>query len=252
MELMEDHHPGRLPIKTVRIPKLVHDLIHQGERDAVREIFEKDGLKGNPGRWTAKRIPEPVEEFDSTPLNLSLSKSSYLRGIVSSEEAMRRSIKKFIQEMNDRARDKEEMNRRVEENGRSLLFTGTLGPQRLSFLVSTSNLLPILAPPSQSQPNLGTNLKPFFVLGGKEDIEALMRRKFWEENNFYEKTAPNGYERDPVHFVSGVGWKKSFSREVESPIPRGSACGDFITTFAKKRETISGLPTIKFKQPKWY
>lgn len=53
---MEKHHPGRLKGPTVLIPKTVHDLIHEDERDAVREIFRKDGLTGNPGAWTGKRI----------------------------------------------------------------------------------------------------------------------------------------------------------------------------------------------------
>ena len=53
---MERHHPGRTPGDTELIWKTVHDLIHESERDAVREIFRQDGLKGNPGAWTAKRI----------------------------------------------------------------------------------------------------------------------------------------------------------------------------------------------------
>ena len=53
---MERHHPGRLPIQTVLITKTEHDLIHEDERAAVREIFIKDGLSGNPGAWTAKSI----------------------------------------------------------------------------------------------------------------------------------------------------------------------------------------------------
>lgn len=53
---MERHHPGRLKGETELIPKTVHDIIHQNERGAVREIFKKDRLKGNPGSWTGKRI----------------------------------------------------------------------------------------------------------------------------------------------------------------------------------------------------
>ena len=53
---MEGHHPGRLKGPTELIPKVVHDIIHQDERDAVREIFKKDGEKGNPGSWTGRKI----------------------------------------------------------------------------------------------------------------------------------------------------------------------------------------------------
>jgi hypothetical protein len=51
---MERHHPGRLDGKTELVDKIVHDLIHESERDAVRDIFRQDGLKGNPGAWTGK------------------------------------------------------------------------------------------------------------------------------------------------------------------------------------------------------
>lgn len=53
---MERHHPARQFGPTELISKTEHDAIHQGERDAVRNIFEQDGLKGNPGAWTAKNI----------------------------------------------------------------------------------------------------------------------------------------------------------------------------------------------------
>ncbi|MCF8070069.1 MAG: hypothetical protein K9L30_15920 [Desulfobacterales bacterium] len=53
---MEKHHPGRLKGGTELIPKTVHDLIHDDERAAVREIFKNDGLAGNPNAWTGKRI----------------------------------------------------------------------------------------------------------------------------------------------------------------------------------------------------
>ena len=53
---MERHHRGRLWGPTELIPKTVHDIIHQDERNAVREIFKKDGLKGNVNAWTGKRI----------------------------------------------------------------------------------------------------------------------------------------------------------------------------------------------------
>ena len=51
---MERHHQGRQDGDTTLIPKTVHDIIHQDERDAVRNVFKKDGLKGNPGSWTGK------------------------------------------------------------------------------------------------------------------------------------------------------------------------------------------------------
>ena len=51
---MEGHHRGRLDGHTELIPKTVHDLIHQDERDAVKEVFKNDGLNGNPGSWTGK------------------------------------------------------------------------------------------------------------------------------------------------------------------------------------------------------
>jgi len=244
MELMEDHHPGRLPIKTVRIPKLVHDLIHQGERDAVSEIFEKDGLKGNPGRWTAKRIPEPVEDFEPNPLKLNP-----LHRHVFSEEESRKSMEKFIWEMEEKARAKEE------EKNRAILkiMEKVVTESRKSSSPALPNYaLPEPTPLNQASFNCGPTSNPLFVLGGKEDIEALMRRKIWEENDFYEKTAPSGYEGGPIYFTPGTGWIKTHLKEVESQIPRDFACGDFITTFAEKSETTSGLPTIKFKQPKWY
>ena len=43
---MEKHHPGRLKEPTELIPKTIHDLIHEDERNAVRDIFRKDGLTG--------------------------------------------------------------------------------------------------------------------------------------------------------------------------------------------------------------
>jgi hypothetical protein len=55
---MEDHHNGRLKGPTEKVLKTVHDLIHQDERDAVKDIFKKDDLKGNPGMWSGKQIPE--------------------------------------------------------------------------------------------------------------------------------------------------------------------------------------------------
>jgi len=54
---MERHHPARQPGETILIDKVVHDLVHEGERDAVRKIMQQDGLHGNPGGWTSKRIP---------------------------------------------------------------------------------------------------------------------------------------------------------------------------------------------------
>lgn len=53
---MERHHSGRLKGKTELITKTIHNIIHQDERNAVRKIFKKDGLKGNPGSWTGKNI----------------------------------------------------------------------------------------------------------------------------------------------------------------------------------------------------
>ena len=58
----ENHHPGRLAGPTVPIPKIVHDMIHQDERDAVKMIFQQDGLSGHPGRWSGKPI---THEFNS-------------------------------------------------------------------------------------------------------------------------------------------------------------------------------------------
>jgi hypothetical protein len=55
-EPMERHHSGRLDGPTELIWKSVHDLIHESERDAVKGIFREDGLKGNPGAWTGRRI----------------------------------------------------------------------------------------------------------------------------------------------------------------------------------------------------
>tara|TARA_Y100000310_G_C20118181_1_gene550240 strand:- start:147 stop:347 length:201 start_codon:yes stop_codon:yes gene_type:complete len=53
---MENHHPGRLKGDTNLILKSTHDMIHQDERDAVREIFKEDGEKGHPGSWSGKGI----------------------------------------------------------------------------------------------------------------------------------------------------------------------------------------------------
>jgi hypothetical protein len=55
---MENHHPARQAGPTELIPKCVHDIIHQNERDAVRDIMQQDGLAGHPGRWTAKHIQD--------------------------------------------------------------------------------------------------------------------------------------------------------------------------------------------------
>lgn len=54
---MERHHPARQDGPTELIPKCVHDLIHEGERDVIRDILREDGLKGNPGSWTGKVKP---------------------------------------------------------------------------------------------------------------------------------------------------------------------------------------------------
>lgn len=53
---MERHHPGRIWGETVMIDKITHDLIHDSEREAVREVFKQDGLQGNPNAWSAKPI----------------------------------------------------------------------------------------------------------------------------------------------------------------------------------------------------
>lgn len=252
MELMEDHHPGRLPIKTVRIPKLVHDLIHQGERDAVSEIFKKDGLKGNPGRWTAKGIPEPVEETPLIYPGLNLPSFGFLKEKTSPEENLRRIVKDSIKKMEEEIKRREDAERKMEEEKIILDLIKIGNPYDSSFLnpMSHTVLKPIL--PEQNLNSWNINSKPLSVLGGETDPGVLARRKTWEEFDFYAKNSPNGYERNPVHFIAGTGWIKSFSREVNSPIPRNFACGDFITTFAERNKTSSGLPTITFKQPKWY
>ena len=51
---MERHHTARQDGATELIMKTVHDAIHQAERDAVRTVLKQDGLRGNPGAWTAK------------------------------------------------------------------------------------------------------------------------------------------------------------------------------------------------------
>ena len=53
---MERHHPGRLDGGTELIWKSVHDIIHQDERDAVKDVFRQDGLTGRSGGWSGKRI----------------------------------------------------------------------------------------------------------------------------------------------------------------------------------------------------
>ena len=50
---MENHHPGRQEGPTTLITKTEHDFIHQHEMDAVRDVFQADGLSGNPGNWSA-------------------------------------------------------------------------------------------------------------------------------------------------------------------------------------------------------
>jgi len=57
---MEKHHPARQSGDTDLIPKTEHDLIHEGEREAVRDVFERDGLTSNPGSWTSKRIKKDL------------------------------------------------------------------------------------------------------------------------------------------------------------------------------------------------
>ena len=52
---MERHHRARQDGPTELTPKSVHDAIHEGERDVVRDVMVQDGLKGNPGAWTAKQ-----------------------------------------------------------------------------------------------------------------------------------------------------------------------------------------------------
>ena len=51
---MEKHHPARQDGATELIPKTIHDYIHQGEIEAVRDIFNQDNISGNPNAWTAK------------------------------------------------------------------------------------------------------------------------------------------------------------------------------------------------------
>lgn len=54
---LENHHVGRLdqdPGEVNLITRTEHQLIHQDEIDAVREVFIKDGLRGNPNAWTGK------------------------------------------------------------------------------------------------------------------------------------------------------------------------------------------------------
>ena len=54
---MENHHIARQDQNGERnlIARTVHRLIHEQETDAVRDVFQADGLKGfNPSTWTAK------------------------------------------------------------------------------------------------------------------------------------------------------------------------------------------------------
>lgn len=51
---MERHHQGRQDGDTVLIPKTVHDIIHQNEIDAVRDVFKKMDLREIQDRGQAK------------------------------------------------------------------------------------------------------------------------------------------------------------------------------------------------------
>ena len=54
---LENHHQGRLdqePGEVNLIMRCTHWLIHDDEIAAVRQVFDSDGLNGNPNSWTAK------------------------------------------------------------------------------------------------------------------------------------------------------------------------------------------------------
>ena len=56
---MEGHHVGRVEDGTTElVDQIVHRMIHADEIQAVQDVFQRDGLTGNPNAWTAKRISE--------------------------------------------------------------------------------------------------------------------------------------------------------------------------------------------------
>lgn len=206
MDSEEEHHPGRLAGPTERIPKLVHDIIHQDERNAVKGIFELDGITGfNPGRWTGKKIPEestiPLLNFDSFKWMEDLKEKRQ-----KDEEQKQKmteimeATSEFLKNFGINKNEKKEKN---------VIFTGSLkfNQENFSSFPKTNFTVNV---PSYSEVFIPTlpSFQPAFCLGGSMDSEAMERRSIPYGNSHpLVANAPNGYGGGPVLFTPSGGWQ---------------------------------------------
>lgn len=125
MDQEEEHHPGRLAGPTERIPKIVHDIIHQDERDAVKDILEEyrirkpNGHHFQPGEWTGKRIPETWEEnkpfFEIDLTSFFEEKKKEEEEKEKEERLMKQTQEFFNREMKRKQKEEEEERKRIQE-----------------------------------------------------------------------------------------------------------------------------------------
>ncbi|MEK7572350.1 MAG: hypothetical protein AAB493_00640 [Patescibacteria group bacterium] len=194
MDEEEDHHPGRLAGPTELIPKIVHDIIHQDERDAVRGIFKQDGITGfNPGRWTGKHIPEDTSISHKYGFN-SLDCVKFfkkLQGDIEEREEQRK--KEELQETMKTLSEWNKMNN----------FISSLPKKNLAVNIPSYSEV-------YNKPTLLPSLKPAFCLGGNMDKEAMERKSIpYGYSHPMIKNAPNGYGGGPVFFTPSGGWQLS-------------------------------------------
>lgn len=241
----EDHHPGRLAGPIERIPKLVHDIIHQDERDAVKGVFELDGITGfNPGRWSGKRIAEETttsQNFDFLELmekfqkdrsekeqkkkeqnfflvdNVSSSTDFTFNSSLGQFKSKTSKSNNFLFDsgvlMRELQKSIEERQKREEIKEREEMLQNTVEMlkdfnKRSSFSLPKENLAVNL--PSYSEAYIPTVLsfEPAFCLGGSMDKEAMERKTIpYGYSHPMVANAPNGYGGGPVLYTPSGGWQ---------------------------------------------
>ncbi len=245
MDSEEDHHPGRLAGPTERIPKLVHDIIHKDERDAVRGVFKLDGITGfNPGRWSGKNIPEEtttLNNFDFSELIEMLQKDreekeqkkkeqnfflidkvssgtdfTFINPLGQSKPKSTEPINflfdsgvlmRELQKSIEERQKKEEVKRREEMLQNTVKMLKDFGKRSL-FSLPKENLA--LNLPSYSEVYVPTVLsfEPAFCLGGSMDKEAMERKATpYGYSHPMVANAPNGYGGGPVLYTPSGGWQ---------------------------------------------
>lgn len=177
----EEHHPGRLAGPTVSIPKIVHDFIHQDERDAVKSVFKEDGITGfHPGRWTGKRISHEfnpiIETVDPLPNPVFKPKP---------KTSPLDSSRNFIVDFNRLYPD---------------MFKKKKSDFSLEFSDSSIDYFSDNASFNLSSP--GSDAWASI----REKSEAFNRAE-WSAMDHMARTAPNGYTGGPVIYTPADGWQ---------------------------------------------